>query len=146
MFAIRIVEAFGADQQIVQNSIVQDRFFDDARNIFHFDVTVEDPLRVNRDARTVLTLIETAGRVGSDQRAESARFDFRFEGVPQRFRPFGIAAPARVTGSTLIATDKQMMRESGHADRSAMEVAELVRVRFSRDHRLAILSNTGAPA
>ena len=72
MFAIGIVEAVRADQQIVQNSIVQDRFFNDARNIFDFDVTVEDPLRVNRDTRTVLALIETAGRVGSDQRAESA--------------------------------------------------------------------------
>ncbi len=120
VLAIRVIEAVRADQQIVQNSIVQDRFFNDARNIFDFDVTVENPLRVNRDTRPMLALIETAGGVGSDQRAESTRFDFRFEGVPQRFRPFGIAAPARVTGSTLIATDKQMMRESGHRVRAVI--------------------------
>lgn len=68
MLAVSVVEAFRADKQIVQNSIVQDRFFDDPRNVFNFDVAVEDPLRINRDARPMFALVKTAGRVGSDQR------------------------------------------------------------------------------
>ena len=114
MLAIRIVEAVGADQQIVQNSIVQDRFFDDPWNVFDFDMPVENPLRVNRDTRPVLTLVQTPGRVGSHERPQPARFDFRLEGVPQCFRTFRITTSARVAGSTLIAADKKMMRECGH--------------------------------
>lgn len=58
MLAVPIVEAFGADKQIVQNSIVQDRFFDDVRNVFDFDMPVENALRVNRDTRPVLALVQ----------------------------------------------------------------------------------------
>jgi hypothetical protein len=103
---VAIVEAVGADEQIVQNSIVQDRFFDDAWNILDRDVTVEDSLWVNGDARSMLTLIETAGRVGSHERAEAARFDLGLERIPQRFGTFGITTTARMAGSALIAADK----------------------------------------
>ncbi len=114
MLAIGIVEAIGADQQIVQNSIVQDRFFNDAWNILDFDVTVEDPLRVNRNARPVLALVETSGRVGSDERTESARLDLGLERIPQCFGPFGITTSSRMTGNALIAADKQVMSEGRH--------------------------------
>lgn len=114
MLAVSVVEAIGADQQIIQNPIVQDRFFNDARNIFDFDVPVENSLRVNRDTRPVLTLVQTAGRVGSHERSQPPRFDLGLEGVPQRFRSFRIAATARMARSALIATDEQMVRERGH--------------------------------
>ena len=136
MLAIGIVEAIGADQQIVQNSIVQDRFFDDARNIFDFDVTVEDPLRVNRDTRTVLALIETAGGVGSYKWAESAGFDLSLERIPQRFGTCGITTAAWMTGSTLIAADKQMMSKCGHGRLSSPY----------RDREGAACSTTAAPS
>jgi len=110
----RIVEAFGADKQIVQNSIAQDRFFNDARNIFNFDVPVEDALRINRDTRPMLALVQTAGSVGSHERPQPACLDLGLEGISQRFRPFGVATPAWMTGSALITTDKQMVRECGH--------------------------------
>ena len=114
MLAISVVEAFGADKQIVQNPIVQDRFFNDTRNIFDFDVPVENPLRVNHDTRAVFALVQTTGCVGSHERPQPARLDFSLEGIPQRFRPFLIATPARVAGSTLIAADEKMMREGRH--------------------------------
>lgn len=93
---------------------MQDRFFDDSRNIFDFDVPVENALRVNRDARPVLALIQAPRRVGSHQWPQPARFDLGLEGVPQGFRTIRITTPARVVGSTLIAADKKMMREGGH--------------------------------
>lgn len=114
MLAVPIVEAFGVDQQIVQNSIVQDRFFDDPWNIFDFDMPVENALRINRDTRPVLALVETAGRVGSHERPQSARFDLGLESISQRFRPFRVATPALMARSALIATDEQMVRERGH--------------------------------
>ena len=57
VLAIAVVEAFGPDKQIVQNSIVQDRLFDDPRNVFDFDMPVENALRVNRDTRPMLALV-----------------------------------------------------------------------------------------
>ena len=114
MLAVAVVETFGADEQIVQNSIVQDRFFNDPRNIFDLDVTVKDALRVNRDARPMLTLIETTSQVRSHERPQPARFHLRLERIPQGLGPLRIAAPARVSWSSLIATDKQMMRERRH--------------------------------
>jgi hypothetical protein len=114
MRAGRIVEAFGADKQIVQNPIVQDRFFDDPRNIFNFDVPVEDALRINHDVRPVLALIETTSGVGTNEWTEAPFLDLRLEGVAQSFRALWIATAARMARSTLIATDEKMMRERGH--------------------------------
>ena len=114
MLAVAVVEALGADEQIVQNSIVQDRFFNYPRNIFDLDVTVKDALRVNRDARPMLTLIETTSQVRSHERPQPARFHLGLERIPQRLGPFWITAPARVSWSSLIATNKQMMRERRH--------------------------------
>lgn len=93
---------------------MQDRFFEDSRNIFNFDVTVEDALRINHNARSVFTLIETAGRVGSDKWSQAACFDFCLKGIAQRFRSFRVATPARMTGYALIAADKKMMCEGRH--------------------------------
>ncbi len=123
MLAVAVVEAFGADKQIVQNSIVQDRFFDDARNVFDFDVPVENTLRVNRDTRPMLALVQTSRRVGSHERPQPARFDLRFEDIPQRFRAFGIAAPARMAGRTLIAADEYVVRERGHVLRLSFSLS-----------------------
>ena len=114
MLAVAVVEALGADEQIVQNSIVQDRFFNDPRNIFDLDVTVKDALRVNHDARPMLTLIETPSRVRSHERPQPACFHLGLERIPQRLGPLWITAPARVSWSSLIATNKQMMRERRH--------------------------------
>ena len=114
MLAVAVVQAFGSNQQIVQDSILQDRFFDDPWNISDFDMPVENSLRVNRDTRPVLTLIQTPGCVGSNERPQPARLDLGLDGIPQRFRPFGIATAARMAGSTLIAADEQMVRECGH--------------------------------
>ena len=132
MLAVAVVEALGADEQIVQNSIVQDRFFNYPRNIFDLDVTVKDPLRINRDARPVLALIETPRRVRSDQRPQSARLHFRLERIPQRLGPRGIAASARMPRRSLIATDKQMMRERRHENDSPSLFLSSVRSQTSR--------------
>ncbi len=132
MLAVAVVEAFGADKQIVKNSIVQDRFFDDPRNILDLDVTVKDPLRINRDARPVLALIETSRRVRSDQRPQPARFHFGFERIPQPLGPRGIAASARMPRRSLIATDKQMMRERRHENDSPSLFLSSVRSQTSR--------------
>ena len=118
VLAVAIVEAFGADEQIVQHSIVQDRFFDYPRNILDLDVPVKDPLRINRDARSMLALIETAGRVRSHERPQPARLHFRLERISQRLGPLRITTPARMPRRSLIAADKQMMRKRRHEDDS----------------------------
>ena len=114
MLAVPIVEAFGADKQIVLDAVVQDCFFNDPWNIVNFDMPVEDALRINHDVRPVLALVETAGGVGADERTEAAFFDLGLKGVPQRFGTFRIAAAARMPRRALIATDEEVMRERGH--------------------------------
>ncbi len=114
MLAIPVVEAFGGDDQFVDHSVVHDGLFHNAWDIGQCHMTVKDALRVNRDAWPVLALVEAACRVGSDERIQSARFDFGLEGVSQCFRTFRIAATSRVTGGSLIAANEKMMCERRH--------------------------------
>lgn len=112
----RIVEAFVSNQQVIQDTSVDHRFFENARYVAELDSAVEDCLRINRDARSMLALLKATGRIGSHERSQAPCFDLGFECVPQRIRTFGIATATRMAGSTLIATDKDVMRERGHDD------------------------------
>src|SRR5262245_46052885 len=63
--AIRIVQAIRSDQEIVQHDASHDCLVDDPRYVLDPHAAVPDALRVNDQVRPVLTLIETAGHIGS---------------------------------------------------------------------------------
>jgi hypothetical protein len=110
----RIIEAGINDQEIVQNLAFHDRLLDDSWYVFDRHLPIPNPLGIDHDGRPMLALIETASAIGSHQRASPDATEFLLKRIAKRGFATGIAGAARMIGSALIATDKQMACKGWH--------------------------------
>jgi hypothetical protein len=112
------VEPFVGNSQFVDHSAGDDGFLDNSRYILGFYAAVPDALRVDDHDRAEFTLVEAAGRVGSNQRAKAAPLEFRFEAIPQGLAPCRVAAASAMARLAGIAADEDMVRERWHVAES----------------------------
>jgi len=90
------------------------------------DVPVPDGVGVDDEVGAMLTLIETAGLIGTHFSLESALGEFLFEELLQFGLCQRIAASPRMTRRTLVSADEDVFVEFWHQATVAISVASAV--------------------
>jgi hypothetical protein len=114
VWAIRVVEAGVANQEVIQDLAVQQGGLHDPRDVGERDVSVPDALRVDHDDRSVLALIETSRCVGSCEVLEADPFELSLEGVPQVLGAHCGTRTSGVSGRSAVATNEEVLRVGRH--------------------------------
>ena len=86
----------------------------DLRDILRLNVGVPDSLGINHQIGPMLTLVKTAGCVGSHLRLQVPTLDLVLEALAQVSTPIRVAAATRVTLGARVGTDEDVILECSH--------------------------------
>ena len=115
MRATRSINAFVGKHEALHRSAVHYVGFDDLFNVGGRDASVPDAFRINDHRWTVFALVETSRHIGPHSLLESTQGKLLLEKELELGLSGWIAAPAWMSGLTLIAADKQVPFELRHS-------------------------------
>ena len=121
MFAGRGVEARIGNPQARHGLVVHNMRLHDLIDIGQGDVAVPDSFGVNDYRGAMLTLIQAPSFVGPDSVADGGLGEAGLESALEIACCGGITTAARMVGSALISTDKDVLNECWHFARSGLE-------------------------
>lgn len=115
MWTARCIQARISNKQPLYRFIANDVRLDDLIDICRRDPAIPHGIGINDNIRAVLALVKAAGLVRSNGAFDSPLCQLDFKNALEFRFAGGIAAAARITGRPLVAADKDVPVEFGHA-------------------------------
>jgi hypothetical protein len=115
MWAGLSVDAFVGQTKPLHRAAAYEVLVDDLGGVFRPDVAVPDGLRVDDNSGAMLALIQAAGLVNADARAEVGGLDKLLDGCMEFGLTVGVAGGARCILGAGIGADKYVSFKRGQA-------------------------------